>query len=510
MSLRVILFFILLFIYANADNKLIFSVSRTGEPHLDPHRAQGDLELHLNPNIYEGLYKIEPDTGKLIPALATAHRWINDKILEFDLRKGVVFHNGEKFDAKAVKLSFERMASIEDGFNWIKAIAPEFESVEIINQYRIRIHFKKHNSIFLISSRFFVILPPKLIQKSIDYAVSAPIGTGPFIAKKIIKKNGKIVQITLQKNDLYYDKRYPKLKTVEFLFGMSQEDGLKALKTGKIDAMADIPIRSLLDVKKEGLILHTKGQGLLSWLYFNLTKEKKNSPIYDKRVRQAILHAIDYQKILRVVYKKHASINHQWAFPNLPGYSNNLSNYDYNITKAKMLLKEAHVKEGTMFYMYCDDVSLDEAKIIKSSLNAIGLDVSIDILDEATNNCILTAKNNPKSKCYNKLSYYDFMSGDFGWGLPHNYVSHLHSFSQNSFASLVDASHPSAKESDKLFSKAVHSALDSNKKWEAVTEFEYDRLSITGLFLKETFYATRKGLKWDVYGSYDFTKANYE
>ena len=57
-------------------------------------------------NVFEHLVEIDKD-GKLVPRLATAWRWLDDRTLEMTLRQGVKFHNGEVFDADIVKLNLE-------------------------------------------------------------------------------------------------------------------------------------------------------------------------------------------------------------------------------------------------------------------------------------------------------------------------------------------------------------------------------------------------------------------
>lgn len=495
----------------NSPKHIDFFMSRIGSPNVDAHSVQGDLELHLNPNIFEGLYKINPSDGSLKPALAISHKWINDKIIEFNLRKGVTFHNGEKFDANSVKFSFERMKHVTNGFNWIKAIIPQYEKVEIINSHKVRIHFSSHNSIFLISSRFFIILPPKYIKKyGIEYFKKNPVGTGAFYVNKIQYKNDNIEKIYFKAYKKYWVEGIPKLESLTFNFNIDKKYTLNEVKDNKSIVIADVPIRSLLEVKKLGFDIQRKTQGLLGWLYFNLTKYKQNTPIANKKFRQMIFYAIDYEKIKKVVYRNHAKVNHQWAFPNMPGYVDELENYMYDIKKSKEIFNELGLKSGLELYMYSDDASLDEAKIIKISLEKLGINLKIDVLTEAENNCILTAKNNQNSKCHDKLKYYDFMIGDFGWGLPHNYVSHLHTFSQKSFASLMSEDDPTAKVSTEMFANAVSNFKNPDESWKQITKYEFERLGISGLFLKDTFYAKPKKLVFNVYGSYDFTNAYFE
>jgi len=57
-------------------------------------------------NVFEHLMELDKD-GQLVPRLATRWRWLNDRTLEFKLRQGVSFHNGEVFDAEIVKLNWE-------------------------------------------------------------------------------------------------------------------------------------------------------------------------------------------------------------------------------------------------------------------------------------------------------------------------------------------------------------------------------------------------------------------
>ena len=57
-------------------------------------------------NVFEHLVELDKD-GQLVPRLATAWRWLDDRTLEMTLRQGVKFHNGEVFDADIVKLNLE-------------------------------------------------------------------------------------------------------------------------------------------------------------------------------------------------------------------------------------------------------------------------------------------------------------------------------------------------------------------------------------------------------------------
>ena len=57
-------------------------------------------------NVFEHLVEIDKE-GTLVPRLATAWQWLDDRTLEMTLRQGVTFHNGEIFDADIVKLNWD-------------------------------------------------------------------------------------------------------------------------------------------------------------------------------------------------------------------------------------------------------------------------------------------------------------------------------------------------------------------------------------------------------------------
>lgn len=67
--------------------------------------------VSLTFNVFEHLLEIDAQ-GHLVPRLATAWRWLNDRTLEFTLRQGVIFHNGEVLDAEIVKLNWDEQSRL--------------------------------------------------------------------------------------------------------------------------------------------------------------------------------------------------------------------------------------------------------------------------------------------------------------------------------------------------------------------------------------------------------------
>jgi ABC-type transport system substrate-binding protein len=92
-------------------------------------------------NVFEHLIEIDKD-GKLVPRLATAWQWLDDRTLEMTLRQGVTFHNGEVFDAEIVKLNLAESTQLRQahrsGDYW--NFKPG-SRLEIIDPYTVRFVF---------------------------------------------------------------------------------------------------------------------------------------------------------------------------------------------------------------------------------------------------------------------------------------------------------------------------------------------------------------------------------
>jgi ABC-type transport system substrate-binding protein len=92
-------------------------------------------------NVFEHLLKFDKD-GQLVPRLATSWRWLDDRSLEFTLRQGVKFHNGEVFDASIVQLNWEENTRLQQPFRAgaFLNFAPGLR-LEILDPYTVRFVF---------------------------------------------------------------------------------------------------------------------------------------------------------------------------------------------------------------------------------------------------------------------------------------------------------------------------------------------------------------------------------
>lgn len=202
---------------------------------LDPRKQFSEKNYTIIHQIFDGLVRFDQD-GRIEPSLAKSWRQIDPMTIEFELRPDVRFHNGENFDAEAVKFSLESFIDPKIGFPGAKFLS-SLERVDILNPLRLRVHTKYPDGILLNSFAALVsILPPKYIkQMGSDAFARNPIGTGPFRFSKW--EHGK--KIVFDSNDEYWGGP-PKFKQLTFLFLPTIEQ-VNALLNGDVDIVTELP-----------------------------------------------------------------------------------------------------------------------------------------------------------------------------------------------------------------------------------------------------------------------------
>src|SRR3990172_3604485 len=177
---------------------------------LDPMNHQETPVSNLTVNIFDSLLERDQELN-VVPLLAESYRNIAPTTWEFKLRKGIKFHNGEPFDAEAVKFSLERLVDPNLKMRGASPFAP-LSRVEIVDSQTVRIHTKAPWPILdtLMSASQAAMLPPKYYrEKEMAYLSRNPVGSGSFKFVRWVKDE----QIELTANEQYW-RGAPKKKTV--------------------------------------------------------------------------------------------------------------------------------------------------------------------------------------------------------------------------------------------------------------------------------------------------------
>jgi len=333
-------------------------------------------------SVFEGLVDRTVDL-EIKPGLAESWEFLDDKTLQFKLRRGVQFHNGEPFNAEAVKFTFDRLLGEEGAKGPQQANYTSIDHVEIVDDYTVNFILKTKDPVLITKLAGYgaVIVPPNYIkEKGDEYFNDHPVGTGPFKMVEYEKDN----KVVLVKNEKYWKQGLPKLDKVTFRIIPEATTRLAELQTGAIDIMKGVAISQVSTVEKEKDVdLLTVGTPTVYSIRFNTTKP----PVDNVKVREAIAYAIDVDTIIETVLngygKRISTFQSEMSF----GYDPSIPLREYNPDKAKQLLKEAGVKEGTVLELYFsgnDTVFKEVAQAVQIYLKDVGLQVNLNPVDGST------------------------------------------------------------------------------------------------------------------------------
>jgi peptide/nickel transport system substrate-binding protein len=297
-----------------------------------PAAAIGEV-VHYN--ILEGLTKINAD-GSVTPLLAQSWSLSPDgKTYTFKLRQGVKFHDGEPFEAAAVKFSFER-AKAEGSTNKAKkAVFDNITAIETPDAQTVvlKLGTADGNFLFRMGENTAVILSPK----SAAGTATQPVGTGPFRFQSWSKGSA----VRLSKWDGFRDASQVALKSVTFRFVNDPAAQVAGLLAGDLDAIPRFGNYQALkqfqsDNRFTVEVGATAGKGIM-------TINNRRKPFDDVRVRRALAHAIDRKAFIDAVYEGLAKPIGSHFAPTDDGYIDLSGRYPYDPARAQALLKEAGV-----------------------------------------------------------------------------------------------------------------------------------------------------------------------
>ncbi len=307
----------------------------------DPHQIKGSASRFFQIAVFESLYRRD-ESGKLIPALATGFTTSKDgRRVEFSLRKGVRFHNGDPFTAHDVKFSLERAKDPKIGVALVAALK-NIQSVDVIDDYRVAFNLVKPDASFLSILEFRLnVLPANYVKKvGTEGLMKQPVGTGPFrFVSRAVKE-----YVKFERFDGYWGSK-PSFKTLTFKVIPEPTTRVALLRRGEVDIITQVPFQSVEEIKKApGLKIQTIRTNERTFIKMNTLRDK--SPFKDRRVRQALNYAIDKQSIINGVLNGFAVETATGITKGIIGYDETIKPYPYDPKKAKALLAEAGYPNG--------------------------------------------------------------------------------------------------------------------------------------------------------------------
>ena len=313
-----------------------------------------------------------------IPFLATS--WdedFNAKTFTVHLRKGVKFHDGTVFDAKAAKWNYQLAID-----NHRFSLAKKLISLDIVDDYTLKFSFNDYpynTKDIILNANFYS--PTAIETNGKEWARDHAVATGPFKVTNFQRD----VAITCERFEDYWqkDKGYPYLDKVVFKRIGDPLVAKATMEAGEADSwegMSDPTVT--VEMAKRGFKAYYSGRPVNPLPWYLYPEVKPNSIFNDIKIRQAIAHSLDTVGIARAIGKGIYDPLNQLVYKGLYGYNPDYKGFPYDPAKAKQLLAEAGYPNGFQTKLVHDANMPDEAAAVQSNLKAVGIDAQLVPLTE--------------------------------------------------------------------------------------------------------------------------------
>ncbi len=390
---------------------------------LEPLREQSNVGQRAFSFIYERLIS-QNLLGQLeeVPGLAESWKRIDERTVEFTLRNGVRFHNGDEMTADDVVFTFSRermfgpeydMASSKTLFTSVlirdttqgknlppevpavaKRLFPALEKVEAIDKYTVRFTNRTPDVTLegrigrmgsnIVSRRAF-----SEAKTWLDWA-RAPVSTGPYKVREFLTDRS----LMLDAHDDYWGGR-PPVKSVRLVVVPEVATRINGLLAGQFDFICDVPPDQIPGIEKNPKF-EVLGSTIVN---HRLTVFDKHHPqLVDPRIRQAFTHAIDRQAIVDSLWSGRTRVpaGLQWEFYG-PMFVEGWTVPAYDVAKAKALVKAANYKGDAIPFRLLSNYYTNQvatAQVLVEMWRQAGLNVQIEMKENWQQ---IFEKNSPRA-----------------------------------------------------------------------------------------------------------------
>ncbi|MGO2110073.1 MAG: ABC transporter substrate-binding protein [Pseudoclavibacter sp.] len=342
---------------------------------LDPATSNSTgANLPQNGSIFGGLFTVEADpdgaNARLVPNQAESFEWSDDELeVTITLREGITFSDGTPMDAEAVLWNWIRQLNSgstgaptvdfdtsidpqehsEEFMDSLWAALPEdvdrdrvmshLGTFQIVDDLTLEVHLASVNGAFMNSfpgSNFNNIASPSAYEElgAQQFSVT-PVGAGPFI----VTENRQNERLSLEKNPNYFKEGLPYLDTLNFQSISGDQVLYQTLTSGQGDVIEGMSSTDLLTEAENnpGVEVH---HGAPTSPYV-VQLNTRQAPFDDKRAREAIYYATDFDAINEGLYNGESEISQSFTGsgglfhePEVEGYR------EYDPEKAAELVAE--------------------------------------------------------------------------------------------------------------------------------------------------------------------------
>ena len=352
---------------------------------LDPTMARTYVGRIVFASICDKLFDIDENV-KIVPQLATSFEVSGDgKEVLIKLRAGVLFHDGEKFDAEAAKFSIERHLTMQGTFRRSE-IAP-IDKVEVVDPLTIKLVLKAPFAplIAALTDRAGMMVSPKAAKELGANFGNKPVCAGPYkFVERVPQRH-----IIVEKFKDYWNAANVHIDRIVYQPIENSTVRLANLRSGNLEIIERSLATDAETVKKDPKL---RLASVIELGYQGITLNVGNGPRsktpfgQEAKVRRAFELALDRQAIVQVVFNGEFLPGNQWVSPQNPMYQQSLPIPKRDVAAAKKLLAEAGVKTPyTVELMVPNNPETRQvSEVVQSMVKEAGFEVKIRVTEFAT------------------------------------------------------------------------------------------------------------------------------
>jgi peptide/nickel transport system substrate-binding protein/oligopeptide transport system substrate-binding protein len=346
--------------------------------------------------LFDGLVQFD-QTLMVSPALADFWTASRDGLTwTFTLRKGVRFHNGREVTADDVAYSFTRILdpatrsgaadlflNIEGAREFREGRAKTVKGLAAVDRFTVRVTLTEKTVPFvsLLAIGHAKIVPKDVVSQAGDGFGAHPIGTGPF--KFVRWERDK--EIVLAANEGYFGGP-PRVSRVVFRIfpGHRFDEAFDEFQKRRLEDIVP-PSRTYRSAIQDPRWTYVR-RPMISIRFYGFNTRVK--PLDDRRVRLALVHAIDTQALIKEVHQGRGTVARGILPPGTLGYNPELRFHEFNPARSRDLLAQAGYPGGRglapikITASVNSEVFLQEHEFIRRALAAVGVKAELSYITD--------------------------------------------------------------------------------------------------------------------------------
>lgn len=348
---------------------------------LDPHAANNSTQERYLPQIYEPLVDIADNMVDVKPVLAESWEISPDLLTyTFHLRPGVKFSDGTEFNAEAVKQNFDRIIALK---RLPYTIVQRVSQLEVIDPLTVRMTLSEPFVPFLATLRRVFFVSPKAIA---DHQVDGDLakgwldahsaGSGPYVIEEWVRRTS----VALTKNDLYHGGWAGNHFDRVVIRIIPEQDAQRLLiERGEVDIISIVG-RDSLEALRANPELQVSVNPIAAQMYVLINSA--GGPTADRRVRQAIAHAWNFEVYSQLMSGMTTGDNLPMPKSFFGASADRIANpYPYDLDKARALLAEAGHPNGGFALDYLvqrgDEQKIIMFQVLQAELAKLGIELRL-------------------------------------------------------------------------------------------------------------------------------------